>query len=190
MGSAVMAIEDIKFLYHGSDQYFDKFDLSKSIRTKDFGPGIYMTSNLNQARKWAVRKAYRKRTTYVYKVPFFYQDNLKEKVFLKYDKAWLDFILENRRGNIKESNEYDLIYDRMADGMGTNGKLDIVLPMYSHGDISAEEAIQKLMFQNGYDQYCFKTDRALSQLDEENRTVLVLTKDGNIWTENIEGESA
>lgn len=185
-----MHITDIKFLYHGSDQYFDKFDLTKSKAAKDFGPGIYMTSNLGQAKKWAERKANRKHKAYVYQVPFLYQRNLREKVFLEYDKSWLDFILANRyQYDFSVSSQYDLIYDRMADGVGVHGKLDYVLPRYSKGDITADEAIEQLQYTNGFDQFCFKTQQALKLLDEGKRIVIEYSLKDRAWTER-EGSKA
>lgn len=44
-------------LYHGSDQYFEKEDLSKTRGFLDFGKGFYLTTYLEQAQEWALRKS-------------------------------------------------------------------------------------------------------------------------------------
>ena len=42
-------------LYHGSTYDFTEIDLSKARKGKDFGLGYYLTTNKNQAIKWATR---------------------------------------------------------------------------------------------------------------------------------------
>ena len=40
-------------LYHGSDIEIKEIDLSQSRINKDFGRGFYLSSDLDQARKFA-----------------------------------------------------------------------------------------------------------------------------------------
>ena len=40
-------------LYHGSYSFFDRIDLSKGRRFKDFGQGFYATRIESQAQQWA-----------------------------------------------------------------------------------------------------------------------------------------
>ena len=42
-------------LYHGSDQIIEIPELRTSIRTLDFGPGFYTTTNKEQAVNFAIR---------------------------------------------------------------------------------------------------------------------------------------
>lgn len=44
-------------LYHGSNIYIDKIDLSKGLKDKDFGQGFYLTDIRDQAFAMAERKA-------------------------------------------------------------------------------------------------------------------------------------
>jgi len=50
-------------LYHGSYSYFEKIDLSKGRRFKDFGQGFYTTKIENQAVDWAKNMSARFGTT-------------------------------------------------------------------------------------------------------------------------------
>lgn len=52
-----MHIETIRFLYHGSGVWFDEVDLSYAKGFKDFGAGFYLTSDFNQAQKWAQKSS-------------------------------------------------------------------------------------------------------------------------------------
>ena len=49
-------------LYHGSNIEVSKPEILKSKRLLDFGTGFYLTSDLEQARKWAIRTANRARS--------------------------------------------------------------------------------------------------------------------------------
>jgi hypothetical protein len=42
-------------LYHGSDQIIQTPELRPSIRTLDFGPGFYTTTNKEQAKSFAIK---------------------------------------------------------------------------------------------------------------------------------------
>ena len=46
-------------LYHGSDVIVDKPKIIAANRPLDFGGGFYLTSNKEQAQKWASRVAMR-----------------------------------------------------------------------------------------------------------------------------------
>ena len=109
----------IKKLYHGTKIYFDEPDLKKAKNRKDFGKGFYLTSNYDQAMRWAIKKLPnndKNCTAYVYEYEFD-TDNAKELhvlELLEYNKEWLDFITPNRHEGEKEI-VYDLIHDRMAE---------------------------------------------------------------------------
>ncbi len=44
-------------VYHGSNVIDDKPDVDHSYRPLDFGKGFYVTSNREQAERWARRKS-------------------------------------------------------------------------------------------------------------------------------------
>lgn len=49
-------IHQISRLYHGTNKKFDRFNFDKAKSFKDFGKGFYLTTDFNQAQKWAQRK--------------------------------------------------------------------------------------------------------------------------------------
>lgn len=155
-------------LYHGTKIYFDKPDLRRAKNRKDFGKGFYLTTNFEQATKWAVRKLPnndRNCIAYVYEYEFD-MDSAKELnvlQLLEYNKEWLDFITPNRHEG-EDKIVYDLIYDRMADGTGD--ELAVNIDLYWHKEKTAEEVLSAIKFRDSkFDQYCFKSKKALGCLE-------------------------
>lgn len=179
-------IRKVKYLYHGSDSYFQEIDLTKAKNFKDFGRGFYLTTSLVQAEKWAEYKAYKKRKAFVYRyeVQISENDSLKILELLKYDKVWLDMITCCRiDGNEPKGDEglFDIVYDRIADGQ--RGTLETVLRQYYSSELSAPMVISAIKFKNknaSNDQYCFKTKVAIDKL--VNRRILHLFKQGSNWS--------
>lgn len=157
----------IKKLYHGTKAYFDGPDLKKSKNFKDFGKGFYLKTNLEQAMKWAARKLPyndKRYTAYVYEYEFNTNNTEELNVLelLEYNKEWLDYITPNRHEGEKEI-VYDLVYDRMADSTGD--ELATNIELYWHNEKSAEEVLRAIKFKNEkFDQYCFKTPKAVACL--------------------------
>ena len=89
-----------QILYHGSNVIVEHPLVSIGRKDLDFGPGFYLTPLFEQASKWAVRiKTIRRAkqaivNTYEFALP---QDS-KVKRFDAYDKEWLDFIVDSRKG--------------------------------------------------------------------------------------------
>lgn len=157
----------IKKLYHGTKAYFDVPDLKKARNRKDFGKGFYLTTNLEQAMKWAARRLPNndnRYVAYVYEYEFNTDDTEELNVLelLEYNKEWLDFITPNRHEG-EAVVVYDLIYDRMADSTGD--ELTANIELYWNKEKSAEEVLKVIKFREGnFDQYCFKTPKALDCL--------------------------
>lgn len=181
---STLKIRSVKRLYHGSDHKFDSFDLKYARSFKDFGKGFYLTTNLKQAQKWAQSKAGAKSEAYIYSYRL---NNLKENPqllsdfkileLLQYDKNWIDFISQSRINGYE--TDHDIIYDRMAD----NNFIGIsdILQKYIKAEISADKAIEQLRWNNQTaDQYCFKTERALSLLTDQKIYVQYKNKTG-LW---------
>ena len=177
MNHDLKRIQCIDKLYHGTDQLFDEFDLSKAKPFKDFGKGIYFTSDFNQAQKWAQKKGDRKSTAYIY---CYAVDNHKVNDFkilelLQYDREWLEFICKSRIEG--KETDYDIIYDRIADNQYS--EISDSLQKYAQNGISAEEVIEKIRWDNPKaDQYCFKNRNALSILGEKELIVQHKDLDG------------
>ena len=173
-GYILMKINQIEKLYHGTNQKFDAFDFNKAKNFKDFGKGYYLTTDFNQAQKWAQKRGDKAKKAYIYcyDVADVQTDSLKILELLQCDQKWLEFISENRIEG--REPDYDIIYDRIAD----NQYLEIsnTLLDYKQSRISSEEAIERIRWKNTKaDQYCFKSKEALDLL--RNRAVIVEYKD-------------
>lgn len=150
-------------LYHGTNVLFDSFDFNKAKPFKDFGRGFYLTTNYKQAENWARSKGRNNAEAYIYcyELAEEYKNKLEVLELLYYDKTWLDFIADSRLLG-KETN-YDLIYDRMADN--TYLALSDSIVRYRRGEVEAHEVIKLISWKTkAADQYCFKTEKAISCL--------------------------
>jgi len=82
--------------------------------------------------------------------------------------AWIDFITGSRIHG--KETEYDIIYDRIADNQFS--KISDTLIKYNKERITDQKAIELIKWKkDDGDQYCFKTEKALSLLMREKVTV-------------------
>lgn len=103
-------------VYHGSDTVVEHPDINHSYRNLDFGKGFYVTTNQEQAQRWARRKAALDGDTHailnIYELDSNFsnlqvldlQDNLND---------WIDFVCDCRDGSEKYK-EYDIIIGKVA----------------------------------------------------------------------------
>ncbi len=185
----------LKHLYHGTSIYFEEPDLSEAADFKDFGRGYYLTTNIEQAERWAIRTLNynsMKDVAYLYEYEFDTNDlkGLRTLELLQYNKKWLDFIACNRT-EIEREICYDLIYDRMADSRGM--LLAKAIREYQGGFKTAAETLLIAKFKgNHYDQYCFKTSLALNTI-KRKRYATLYNEGGNPkvieWFQEGGGES-
>ena len=150
-------------LYHGSNVEIRIARLIPSKRFLDFGAGFYLTSDYEQAKKWAVRTSNRRGegspTVTVFQVDEKQLNSLRVLSFPSANKDWLRFISANRTG-AKDETDYDLIIGPVA-----NDQAIRTVNNYLKGYFPEEVAIQLLLPQKLKDQYVFKTERALAVLD-------------------------
>lgn len=168
-----MKINTIGKLYHGTDINFESFDFKFAKRFKDFGAGFYLTSSLKQAQKWAQKKSDKKGIAYIYRydVKEIPDTGMKILELLKYNKEWVDFTCKSRIEGLE--TDHDIIYDRMADSMYSD--ISEALQEYMDNEINAEQVVKRIKWKNpDADQYCFKSEKALSYLC--NRQVFVQYK--------------
>jgi hypothetical protein len=149
-------------LYHGSNIVVREPKILKSQRYLDFGAGFYMTSDFEQARKWAVRTAARREegvaTISVFEISDDYVDRVKVLVFAKPDRDWLRYITAHRTGN-PPTDDYDMVVGPVA-----NDQAIRTVNNYLKGYFPEEVAIKLLLPQKLKDQYLFRTEKALSLL--------------------------
>jgi len=155
-------------LYHGSDQIIETPELQKSIRTLDFGPGFYTTTNKDQASNFAIKvydRSIRSGTTPKGKFVSVYEADFeamrRELDILHFDsanEAWFDFIIANRR-NTWQGKRYDVIYGPVA-----NDTIYRTLIAFEAGELSKTETIARLKVRKLYDQMTFASERSLAFL--------------------------
>ena len=148
-------------LYHGSNTEIRQPRLLPFQRALDFGSGFYTTSDLEQAIWWAVRVTKRRQTgsptVSAFNVDISQWSLLKIRSF-QMDEDWLEYVFDNRHLKSIE-NDWDVVLGPVADDQTMT-----TLGLYLSGQIKAYMAIEMLLPQKLKDQYCFKTEAALSCL--------------------------
>lgn len=149
-------------LYHGSNIKIKTPKIIPSKRLLDFGMGFYLTSDFEQARKWAVRTTSRREsgipTISMFSIGESDIKKLERLEFKVASKEWLRYISMNRTDqSVKDS--YDIVMGPVA-----NHQAIRTINNYLKGYFNEDIAIQLLLPQNLKDQFVFKTERALSVL--------------------------
>ena len=156
-------------LYHGSNLIVNEPRLLAEQRNLDFGAGFYCTTNKRQAVGFSQKVCERiytntgsvsgAPTVSIYEIDV---DVAKKALsvleFPLADEAWLAFVAQNRRG-IYKGKIYDLVVGKVAN--------DNVFPnilAYLSGLQSSAVTLQELQVKPLFDQYTFKTAKALSFL--------------------------
>lgn len=146
-------------LYHGSYMEIPHPDLQHSKPYVDFGPGFYVTSLYNQAKKWCGKFKRRGKngiiSIYVFEIEN--MNSLKTLTFDSYSERWLDFILTCRSG--MDKSDYDLVCGGVA-----NDKVFNTVELYFDHLIDKAEALKRLRYEKPNMQACFRTEKALSYL--------------------------
>lgn len=128
----------------------------------DFRVGFYLTSNYDQAKKWAVRttgrRAEGKPTISVYEVDDKDLKKLSLLTFERADKGWLRYISVYRTDK-SVSDLYDIVIGPVANDQAIRTVND-----YLKGRFTEDIAIRLLLPQKLKDQYAFKTEKAISIL--------------------------
>lgn len=156
-------MENNNILYHGGLMVV-KEPLTHVGRPElDFGPGFYLTNNYEQAEKWAITKASRKRNTkaiinvYQFDFDHFMTCDYTKRIFSHYDKEWLDFIADSRRGK-SPWDKYDWIEGGIA-----NDSVITTVDAYVDRFITAEQAIDQLVKQELKHQICIRNQEIVNK---------------------------
>ena len=149
-------------LYHGSNVVVEKPKIIPQLSALDFGAGFYLTSNRQQAEKWARNVCKRRLVgTPILNMYGFEDGDLNNLEVLRFDKAdgnWLDFVVSNRKRDYYDK-KYDIVIGPVA-----NDTTIRVIDDYMSGVYIKEEAIKRLLPQKLTDQYAFLTVEALELL--------------------------
>lgn len=149
-------------LYHGRNVAVEAPKLMPRVRALDFGQAFYLTSDREQATKWAKTSVLRRgeggAIVSVYKVD---EARLSALRVLRFDGPtadWLRFVSRNRNERIDDS-DYDVVCGPVA-----NDNTMPVLNLYFKGAYTEDEALRRLLPQRLRDQFAFKTEDALACL--------------------------
>ncbi len=138
-------------LYHGSYTEILRPDMLHSRKEVDFGRGFYTTPLLEQAEKWCRKFQKMKKTGIIN------QYRLDEAAFAEcqvlqfdtYSEAWLDFIVNCRRG--VDETMYDIVVGGVA-----NDKVFNTVELFFDGLIDKTEAIKRLRYEKPNAQVAFR----------------------------------
>lgn len=139
-------------VYHGSAMEVSKPLVALSRPNLDFGQGFYVTNLRQQAERWASRIATRRLVNPVLNIYEFEVNAAKKEYrylkFESYDKAWLDFIVANRKGKMLWKG-----FDVVEGGVANDNVIDTVED-YIRGRMSAEAALVELSKHKPNNQFC------------------------------------
>lgn len=149
-------------LYHGSNIEVATPKLIQGTRALDFGQAFYLTSDFDQASRWAKTSVLRRKEgraiVSVYEFDESAASQLRTLNFPGPDAAWLKYVSQNRNGII-DTVDYDIV-----SGPVVNDNTMPVLNLYFKGAYSEDEALRRLLPQRLRDQFAMKTDAALACL--------------------------
>ena len=148
--------------YHGSDTIVDIPRILEAKRPLDFGGGFYVTTSEEQAKRWAIKVAYRNNNNHrcVNRYEFDLENAKLELTVIHFeiaDEKWLDFICDNRSG--KTTGDYDIVIGPVADD-----RVYRVVVEYENGDLDKETALKNLKAESLCNQILFHTEKALKYL--------------------------
>lgn len=151
-------------LYHGSTVAVRKPSLRSGRKRTDFGKGFYTTTRPEQAEHWAKHVQERNKSAkaivsiYEFDEALLKQADVKVREFHGVDRAWLDFVVNNRKKDPAPHN-FDLVFGPVA-----NDNVYTVVNLYEAGLIDADSAINQLKAYKVYNQLSFHTSWVIGAL--------------------------
>ena len=149
-------------IYHGSLEIVEKPEIRIPNRTLDYGYGFYTTTSYEQAFSWVRRKLDKIHNKGFINIYDFDENNIKNLKVLNFEQPteeWVDFVMKNRTQK-EFIHNYDLVFGPVA-----NDKTMPVISLYFAGVYSEEDTIKRLLPQKLQDQFVFKTEKSLKQLN-------------------------
>ena len=136
-------------LYHTSNTEIRDPDIYRGRKNADFGPGFYLTPDMDFAYRWAGKDA------------IVNEYELDEEGLLihrfKRDEDWFNYIFQNRR--VRDGLSVDVVIGPIA-----NDTIFETLGIISSGLLSTANAMKILMIGPEFTQAAIKTEKAASQL--------------------------
>ena len=151
-------------LYHGSNIEVAEPKLLRSLRTLDFGSGFYTTMNRAQAVEFAAKVVDRNEGTGVATLNIYdFDEKVAFELFdtIRFDgpnEAWLDFVVDNRRGRYV-GPEYAIKVGPVA-----NDNVYRTIQLYMTGVLTRSQAIEAFKVKELFNQVVFSSEPALRLL--------------------------
>ena len=143
---------DELLVYHGGTEIIKKPICSIGRPNLDFGKGFYVTNIRQQAVDWAKQVSGRRKTEPILNRYLLNREAiLKEcntKVFVAYDRDWLEFIVKSRQGQ-----NVSLGYDYIEGGVANDRVVDTV-NLYMTGLMDVDTALRRLSEHQPNNQMC------------------------------------
>lgn len=150
-------------LYHGSTMVVHKPNVKRGRKRTDFGRGFYLTTNFEQARRWALLKQQREISTKAVVSVFEFDEailNSSSYNVLTYNgptEEWLNFVVQNRKNGT--AHNYDYVMGPVA-----NDQLYATIAMYESGSLTVETAIVQLKSHVLFNQLSCHNTKAITNL--------------------------
>ena len=144
-------------VYHASTVVVEHPDTTHSRAFLDFGPGFYVTTLQVQAQKYGDRFIRRGKDAILNTYEL--SDDLSKWQlieFKRYDEAWLDFVTECRKGRVV--GDYDIVIGGIA-----NDRVFRTVDLYFAGDITKEECLHRLIYEEPNNQICIRSQHVLEE---------------------------
>ncbi len=146
-------------LYHGSTDIVERPLVSIGRKDLDFGPGFYLTPLHEQASQWAKRTmTIRKASQAIVNIyELILPTDCKIKRFDAYDKEWLDFIVDSRKGKCPWRG-----YDIIEGGVADDRVIDAV-EAYINGYADVEHTLRQLVYHKPNYQICILNQQIVDE---------------------------
>lgn len=150
-------------VYHGSLSQVHNPNIEKGRQSTDFGKGFYTTTNIEQAKRWALKKQKSakegsKAIINSYEIDENLLNNPKYNIkkFDSPNEEWLSFVVNCRRSI---PHKYDIIFGAVA-----NDKIYTTITLYEAQVLTAEETVARLKVDEYFNQISFHSQAAANEL--------------------------
>ena len=147
-------------VYHGTTEIINTPDVLHSKGYIDFGPGFYVTTYEEQAKKWAARKGMRQNKEAIVNV-YYMEEKLDEYKVLSFEnenEGWLEFVCSCRRGE-PINQDYDIVIGNVA-----NDDVFKTVDMYFRGLWDKKKVLEELRYYKRNDQICIVNQSTLNKI--------------------------
>ena len=150
-------------LFHGGTDRIEKPAIRPSLANRDFGAGFYCTDIKSQAEKWAQRQGRIRKRSATLNIYQFDIDSAKHntnyRILEGYTVEWLELVIACRK-NSQYIHGFDVVFGKIA-----NDDVGETVQAVLEGLMPFDFALQRLVFMEANNQYCFCTKKSLEFLE-------------------------